>query len=97
MNPVIHLRGMVLSVVGFGLCFAAVSTQIALQQHRLFIAGPLLALGMAGLVELISGYPFYKVAQKWDSMHGLKRFGLGLAIICMFVVGIFFWAAKFYF
>ena len=61
------------------------------------IAGAPLAMGMAGLVELISGYPFYKIAEKWDSMHGLVRFVLGVVMIIMFVV-VFWWAAEaFYF
>ena len=95
-NAKIHLRGLVLAAIGFGLTYLLIATQLALQGKMVVIAGAPLAIGMAGLVELLSGYPFYKIAQKWDAMHGLVRFLLGIAIIIAFVVVFFIGARMFY-
>jgi hypothetical protein len=42
-----------------------------------------LVISIIGGIELVSGLAFYQVAQKWDSMHGLVRFLLGLVIIAL--------------
>jgi hypothetical protein len=80
-NWKIRLRGLVIAVVGFGVAAVLISLQLATGAGRVVIAGPLLGIGMVGLVELVSGYPFYQVAAKWDAMPGLVRFLLGLVII----------------
>jgi hypothetical protein len=95
MDPRIHLRGLVCCALGFGLAFVLFTTQAAMGNTRIYIGGAPLAVGMIGLIEMISGYPFYKMAQKWDAMPGLVRFGLGLVIIAVFVVG--FWCAGMFY
>src|SRR5262245_57186214 len=95
MNPKIHLRGLILAVLGFGLTYVLVATQLALRGKMVAVAGAPLALGMTGLVELVSGYPFYKIAAKWDSMHVLARLLLGLLIIILALVAMGFGAMVF--
>jgi len=92
MNPKIHLRGLILAVVGFGLTYVLIATQLALRGKMIAVAGAPLALGMIGLVELVSGYPFYKIAAKWDSIHVGIRLLLGLVIIALAVVAMGFGA-----
>ena len=96
MNPKIRLRGLALAAIGFGLTYLLIATQLALQGKMVAIVGAPLAMGMAGLVELLSGYPFYKIAEKWDSMHGLVRYLLGIAIIIMFFVVLCIGVRMFY-
>jgi len=93
----IRLRGLILCVVGFGIAAAMILVQMGFGTNALIISGIPGAIGLVGLIELVSGYPFYKIAAKWDAMHGLVRFGLGLVIIVA-VVLILWWAAEaFYF
>lgn len=50
---------------------------------------PLALLGFVGLIEIVAGVPFTQLQSKWDTMHGLARFGLGLLIIAavVFLIG----------
>lgn len=89
MNAKIRLRGLVVAVLGFGLAFALIAFQLGLGSRALMISGLPGALGLMGLIELVSGYPFYQISDRWNAMHGLVRFGLGLVIIVGFIAA--FW------
>jgi len=97
MNAAIRLRGLLLCVVGFGLAYALMALQLGLGGGPLVVSGVPGAVGLVGLIELLSGYPFYQVARRWDAMHGLARFVLGLALIAAFVVAFWWGAETFYF
>jgi hypothetical protein len=81
MSLTVRLRGLALSVLGLGLSYVLIATQMALRWEVIFVDTALLGVGMAGLVELISGYPFYKIAKKWDPLPPLINTLLGFLII----------------
>lgn len=87
----IRLRGLILVAIGVGLFFALYallgggiySPGRGHNQGALKVAAWPLVLAVVGAIELVSGYAFYQVAQKWDAMHGGIRFLLGLVIIAV--------------
>lgn len=85
----IRLRGLILILVGVGafyityyfLAGSMYSTQSGHNQDAIKVAAWPLVLAVIGAIELVSGYAFYQVAQKWDAMPVLRRLLLGLVII----------------
>lgn len=48
------------------------------------------AYSMVGLLELVSGTPFGRLASKWDSLRGWQRSVIGLIVVAAaFIVAIF--------
>ncbi len=41
-------------------------------------------IALAGLIELVSGVPFWRIAQRWDALRGWQRGVLGLGIVAAF-------------
>jgi len=79
-------------LAGSGLAFAGVF--YAVLQHKSLgssHAGPiaLIAMGapgafaLVGLFELVSGMPFTKAAEAWDSLEGWQRGVLGLMVVVL--------------
>lgn len=44
------------------------------------------AWALAGCIELVTGVPFFKMAERWDGLAGWQR---GMAVLALFVFGIF--------
>lgn len=59
--------------------------RLALRGLLLLAAVPT-AWFFAQLAVLTTGVPFVTLAKRWDSLSGLQRFALGLAIIAIVVV-----------
>jgi hypothetical protein len=107
MNLKIRLRGLVFCILGLGLATALVAlVPVLVSAYEFKTRGMPKAIltgalggavwGLIGLIELISGCRFYKIAQQWDSSPRLVRFGLGLVLIAVFFVG-FRWCITTYF
>ncbi|MDJ0653782.1 MAG: hypothetical protein QNJ40_06500 [Xanthomonadales bacterium] len=47
------------------------------------------ALALLGLMELVTGHPFQRLADAWDAMPGWKQAVLGLATVLAAVVIVF--------
>lgn len=57
------------------------------------LAGLPLAFGLMGALQLITGVPFTQLQNRWDSMPGLTRFLVGLAMIAAVVGGVVLYLA----
>jgi hypothetical protein len=86
-NLPIRVRGLILCLFGFGAAAAIVSF-FGGREYTAFAVGGLGALGLEGVLELVTGYPFYKIAEKWDSMPALVTLFLGMLIVAAVVGGL---------
>ncbi len=41
-------------------------------------------IALAGLIELVSGVPFWRIARRWDALRGWERGVLGLGTVAAF-------------
>lgn len=87
----VRLRGL-LNLIGFGSLFALFAYWIAVPDAYPFSVYPAgiggaIAIGspgvgaMVGLIELLSGKPFYKIEESWARLSGLQRFFGGTLIV----------------
>ena len=46
------------------------------------------AYALAGLVEFITGIPFFELARRWDSLKGWQRgvFGTAIVVMALFLI-----------
>ncbi len=56
----------------------------ALGKLAIFALAMPAVVALAGLVELVSGVPFWRIAERWDALRGWQRGVLGLAIVAAF-------------
>ena len=85
----IRMMGAVKAVgglLGSFILYAVLSSIFSAQNLHTFsmiaIATPA-AYGLAGLLEFVTGMPFFQIASKWDELAGWQRGILGLVIVVL--------------
>jgi len=90
-NSTVRLRGLILTLV-FGTIFSVIAFWIANPSSYPFdyypagpggaiLIGAPGAAAIVGLIELLSGKPFYEVEEAWANLGGMQRAFGSLAIV----------------
>lgn len=69
-------------IVGFGIYWLDKQGYQLTGWGMLIVAVPG-GLGVAGLIQFVSGIPFLELSQKWDDLEGWQRGALGLFVVAL--------------
>ncbi len=91
----IRLHGMKWIVAAIGICAAVVGI-ILLIERMGFVPGPIAMVGLAipfvplfgGIIEVITGIPFFELARRWDNLKGWQRGLYGTTFVVLALFGI---------